>query len=242
MVRLVGIGAVLALAIVGCGNVAEEVPPAAVPETEPVADIALAVPMEASVVLENEWVRVLRFTLEPGTELPRHDGSGRVVYALSDYTIEWTEGDEAPMEKAWTTGEAHWHAGGPHALRNTGSSTAEFVIFERRGEALPAEAPTTDDVETGPASPEHGQTLLDNEAVRVTEIALEPGQSTGRHWGGHRILFALSDYTIQWSEGDADPVEVSWSAGQAHWHQPAEHVVENIGEGPARYIVVTLLK
>jgi quercetin dioxygenase-like cupin family protein len=217
------------------------VPPAEAPEAEAVADIATAAPQEVSVVHENEWARVMRFTLEPGSELPRHDASDRAIYALSDYTIEWTEGDEAPTDKSWTAGQTHWHAGGQHAVRNTGSSVAQFLVFERRGVALPSEAQTSDEAQTGPSSPEHGQTLLDNEAARVTEVTLEPGQSTGRHWGGYRVIYALSDYTIQWAEGDADPVEVSWSEGQAHWHQPADHEVENTGDSPARYLVVTFL-
>jgi quercetin dioxygenase-like cupin family protein len=228
----------LAVALIGCGNVAEEAPPKA----EPVADIATAAAEHVSVVLENDWGRVMRFTLEPGSELPRHDASDRAIYALSDYTIEWTEGDETPTEKSWTAGEAHWHAGGPHAVRNTGSSVAEFLIIERTGSELPAEAQAADEAQAGPSSPEHGRTLLDNEAVSVAEVALEPGQSTGRHWGGYRLIYALSDYTIQWTEGDAEPIEVSWSEGQAHWHQPAEHVAENTGDTPARYLVVTFLR
>jgi len=242
MARLIALGTMLAVALTGCGNVTEEAPPPAAPETEAVADIATAASEEVSVVLENEWTRVMRFTLEPGAELPRHDASGRAIYALSDYTVEWTEGDEAPAEKSWTAGQAHWHAGGPHAVRNIGSSAAQFLVFERRGDALPAEEQTTDEVEAAPSSPEHGQVLLENEEVRVTEVTLEPGQSTGLHRGGHRVIYALSDYTIQWTEGDAEPVEVSWVEGQAHWHAPADHEVENTGEGLARFLVVTFLR
>jgi quercetin dioxygenase-like cupin family protein len=242
MSRFMGFAAMLVVALVGCGNVAEEAPPAAPSEVEPVADIAAAAPEAVSVVLENEWARVMRFTLEPGAELPRHDASERAVYALSDYTIEWTEGDEAPVEKSWTAGQAHWHAGGPHSVLNTGSSVAQFLVFERRGAALPGEEQATDEAEAAQSSPEHVQTLLDNEAVRVAEVTLEAGQSTGRHQGGYRVIYALSDYTIRWAEGDADPVEVSWTEGQAHWHQPAEHEVDNTGDSTARYLVVTFMR
>ena len=128
MRKLIGFAMMLAIVTAGCGNVAEEAPAPAPPAAEPVADIAAAAPDHVSVVLENEWTRVMRFTLEPGSELPRHDGSDRAIYALSDYTIEWTEGDEAPMEKSWTAGQAHWHTGGPHAARNNGSSVAQFLV------------------------------------------------------------------------------------------------------------------
>lgn len=239
MRRLTGLGMMLAIVCVGCGNVAEEAPPAALVKAELVADIATAAPESLSVVLENDWVRVMRLTLEPGSGLPRHDALDRAIYALSDYTIEWTEGDEATTEKSLAAGQAHWHAGGSHAVRNTGSNVAQFLVFERREAALPAEAPTADEAQVGMSSHEHDETLLDNEEVTATEVTLEPGQSTGRHTGGYRVIYALSDYTVEWTDGNADPVEVSWSEGQAHWHQPADHEVENTGASPARYLVVT---
>ncbi len=225
--------------LVGCGGGAYESPPAETVQDTPVADIAAAAPEHVSVALENEWVRALRFSLEPGAQLPRHHGGDRVVYSLSDYTIEWAEGDEAPTEKAWTAGQAHWHAGGAHAVRNTGSSVAEFLVVERRGAELPAEAQGAGDFQEAPPSPEYGRTVLENDAVRVAELTLPPGESTGRHGGGYRVIFALSDYTVRWTEGDADPVEVSWSEGEAHSHESGDHEVENIGESPARFLVVT---
>lgn len=227
--------------VVACGGQTDEAPPAETVSEAPIADIASAARDQVSVELENEWVRALRIKLEPGAQLPRHFGGDRVVYSLSDYTIEWVEGDEAPTEKSWIEGEAHWHANGPHAVRNTGSSAAEFLVVERLDAELPAEAQTEGDPSEESSQPEHGRMLLENEAVRVAEVTLEPGESTGLHRGGVRVVYALSDYVIRWTEGDADPVEVSWSEGQAHWHQPAEHAVENTGDLPARYLVVTFL-
>jgi quercetin dioxygenase-like cupin family protein len=228
--------------LIGCGGGAYEPPPAETVHDTPVADIASAGPEQVSVALENEWVRALRMTLEPGAQLPRHVGGDRVVWTLSDYTIEWAEGDEPPTEMIWTAGQAHWHVGGAHAVRNTGSSVAEFLVVERRGVELPAEAQTTSDTQAVALSPEPGPIVLENDAVRVAELTLPPGESTGRHWGGHRVVFALSDHTIRWTEGDADPVEMSWSEGEAHWHQSGDHEVENIGDSSARFLVVTFLR
>jgi quercetin dioxygenase-like cupin family protein len=241
MLRLSGLIAILAV-VAGCGKVAEEAPTTAVPREETTVDSTATSPRSASVALENEWVRAQLITLEPGSELPRHEGGDRVVYSLADYTIEWAEGEEAPVETSWTKGQVHWHAGGPHAVRNTGSSVAEFLVVERRDAPLAAGSQTAGESEAVPSDPEHGRTLLENEAVRVAEMTLEPGQSTGRHRGGPRVVFALTDYTIRWTQGDADPVGVSWSYGDAHWHEPGDHEVENIGENAARFLVVTLLR
>lgn len=241
MIRWTVLVAVLAVAL-GCGDGVVEAPPTAAPEVEPAADIAAAAPESVSVVLDNEWVRAMRFSVEPGAELPRHEAGDRAVYALSDYTIEWTEGDAAATEKSWTAGQAHWHGAGAHGVRNTGAGIAEYLVVERQGAELPAEgeAGVGSQPETGAA--EHGEIVLENDAVRVARFELLPGESTGTHHGGYRLVYALSDYTIRWTEGDADPAEVSWSEGQAHWHGPSAHEVENVGDGPARYLVVTLLR
>jgi quercetin dioxygenase-like cupin family protein len=239
MKRLIGMFAMLAV-VVGCGGPAEQAaPPPEEPtfEEEATDDIATAAPESVSVLLDNDWVRVLRIEVAAGSELPRHDAGDRVVYSLSDYTIEWAEGDEPAEDKSWAAGEAHWHAGGPHALRNVGPDAAEFLVVERKQAALPD---VEIDPEAVPSSPENSSTLLENESVTVAEVELEPGETTGRHTGGHRVVYSLSDYTIQWTEGDAAPTEVSWSEGDAHWHVPAAHEVENVGDGPARYLVVTL--
>jgi len=202
------------------------------------ADIVSVAQEKVSVVLENDWVRALLFDMEAGSELPLHQGSDRVVYSLSDYTLEWTEGDAPAVEKTWAAGQAHWHAAGPHAARNAGAGAARFLVVERSAAPLPAE----EEAESVPAAPEHGQVLLENEAVRVVEVVLEPGESTTRHPGGNRLIYSLSDYTIRWTEGDAQAGERSWSEGEAHWHGPAAHEAENTGETAARYLVMTLLR
>ncbi|HSM50051.1 MAG TPA: hypothetical protein VLA75_01470, partial [Thermoanaerobaculia bacterium] len=127
-------------------------------------------------------------------------------------------------------------------VRNTGPGVAKFLVVERKSAPLATGSLSAGESEAAPSEPEHGRTLLENEAVRVVEMTLEPGQSTGPHQGGPRMVFALTDYAIRWTEGAAAPVEVTWSQGDAHWHQPGDHEVENIGENPARFLVVTLLR
>ncbi len=233
--------AVMAVAV-GCGDAGVEVPPTPATAVGPVDDIAAAAPESVSVVLDNEWVRVMRIALDPGSALPLHEGGDRIVYALADYTIEWTEGDAGATEKAWTAGEAHWHEAGAHAVRNSGAGVAEYLVVERRGAALPAQEMTEGDAPTASVAADHAEILVENDAMRAARFELLPGESTGQHHGGYRLVYALSDYTIRWTEGDADPTEVGWTEGQAHWHGPSAHEVENIGDGPARYLVVTLLR
>jgi hypothetical protein len=77
---------------------------------------------------ENPSFRVMQITLKPGEAQPVHDGSARVVYSLTDYEIEWQEGDAAPEPRQWRAGQAHWHAPGKHAARNIGKTDARWLI------------------------------------------------------------------------------------------------------------------
>jgi quercetin dioxygenase-like cupin family protein len=223
----------LGAALVACAPAPQEVREE--PATEP-TPAAAALPEGATVVLDGPYATVTRFDLQPGQAQSVHEGPDRVIYSLNDYTLEWTEGDAEPAEKSWTAGDTHWHTAGPHAARNVGEEVARYVVVARTDKPLPA---AEDAAEPEVTAGGHGTLLFENDNVRVVEVTLEPGQATPSHPGGHRVIYSLGDYTIRWTEGDAEPTEATWAAGEAHWHDPAEHSVENIGETPARYLVFT---
>lgn len=200
-----------------------------------IEDIAVAHPDEVRVAFENEYVRVLRFDVPAGAALPAHEGRRRVVYALGDYELEWAEDDEAPQRRGWTEGDVHVHDAGVHALRNVGTTTASFVVFERLDTALPAAAGESH----SPADLPNGARLLLTEPdLQVLEVELAPGDGQTTHPGGWRVIYSLTDYTIEWEEGD-EIGEPTWSAGDAHWHEPGPHRAENVGDSTARWVIVT---
>ena len=203
-------------------------------------DIVQLAPDQVSVAFENEMVRALVFELAPGRELPLHEGSDRVVYALSDFSLEWLEMGSTSKTKNWKAGQSHWHSGGAHTARNVGTTPARFLIVERSSKPLPAAR--AHHKGTGEHSPSHGKLAFENEAVKVAEVVLPPGKSTLRHESGHRMIYSLSDYIIRWTESDAASTTKSWSKGDAHWHGPAANVVENIGDTTARFLVFTWLR
>ena len=217
----------LLVVLVGCAPAPQEAPP---PPPTTVATTPPA-PDGASVVLDNDYVKALLFELQPGQAQATHDGPDRLVYSLNDYTLEWAEGEAEPVEKPWKAGDAHWHSAGPHAAKNLGEDVARYLVVTRTQMALPA-------TEEQPETAEVGRVVLENESVRVIEVNLEPGEATPKHWAGPRMIYSLSDYTLRWTEGDAEPVEKSWKGGEAHWHGAGEHVAENAGAGPARYLVI----
>lgn len=232
----------LAASIAACGQQSEtreaateaEAPAATeAPAEGPIEDIAAARPDVVSVAFENEYVRVLRFDLEPNEALPPHSGARRVVYALSDYEVDWMEGGEDIGRRAWEAGAVHAHDAGVHAIENTGATTASFVVFERSDRPLPSTPAAGDDA----GLPEGARALLSAADLEVLEITLEPGEGQSVHDGGWRAIYSLGDYTIEWQEGD-ELTETSWSAGDVHWHEPGPHAATNAGDSVAQWLVV----
>lgn len=210
-------------------------------EVEVVEDVLKAAPDKASTVFANDFVRLDMFTLEPGEVLPLHKGGPRAVYALSDYTIKWTEGDRV-SEKTWRRGDAHWHDAVAHAVDNIGDSDATYLTVTRKETVLPASSGYDTAQDAGELDKTHADVTFVNDHVRIIEVELSPGESQPVHHGINRLIYSLSDYRIRYTSDQADTKEMTMAKGEAHWHGADEHAVENIGETPARYVIFEFLK
>ena len=193
----------------------------------------------ASVILENAFVRVTRVSLSPGASLPMHSGEQRVIYALSDYSISWTDEGNTDALKSWSAGEAHFHEPGDHSLVNTGESDANFLVVERLGTDL-TEGETADVSDVAIASPGTTELLLENDTFRVLRVTLLPGEAQPMHAGRPRVIYSLSDYQIEWKEV-GEPVKTrTWSQGGVHWHLSGDHAAKNRGNTTASWLIVSL--
>jgi quercetin dioxygenase-like cupin family protein len=222
------------LTLIACGPSDQEPPPPAA-GVEEVAAPATA-PQQARTLFENPSIRVLEFSLEPGEALPTHEGQRRVVYSLSNYQIRFTEGGTAE-ETTWQEGDVHWHGADDHAVENIGATAARFLVVARTDAGLTGEPPAGALQDAASADPDHGELLLDNQDARVVRVILAPGEAQPLHQGLPRLVYSLTPYSIRYTEVGQDPVERSFQAGDAHWHEAGEHAVENTGATEARYVV-----
>ena len=127
----------------------------------------------------------------------------------------------------------------PDSTSNTANSSHSSTEDEGVSTGRDVDGEDPSDPVEGQDGADVGEVVFENESVRVIEVSLEPAEATPKHWAGPRMVYSLSDYTLRWTEGDAEPVERSWKAGEAHWHVAAEHIAENAGEGPAHYLVIS---
>ncbi len=193
----------------------------------------------ATIILENEYVRVTRVSLAAGSSLPTHAGERRAIYALSDYSTLWTDEDMTEATKRWSAGEVHFHEAGEHSLTNSGETDAVFLIVERLGEDLPAAAtaPVSDAAIRSPATTE---LLAEDDTFRVLRVTLAPGEAQPMHGGRPRVIYSLSDYEIGWREVGEPEKTRTWSQGDVHWHLSGEHGARNTGYTIASWLIVSL--
>lgn len=225
------ISALVIFFIVGCGQ----------QQQKTANDIVAEYPDNAKVVFENKYVQVVKFTLEPGDKLPLHKGGKRVVYALSDYKVKWTEGDET-SEKEWQKGNVHWHDAVPHAIENIGKTDADYLVVTRKDTALPETDEYDLSRDASQLDSEHSKIIFDNDHVRVIDVKLGSGESQPKHEGIYRLIYSLSDYKIEYTYNETNSVETDMEKGYVHWHAPDKHSVKNIGDSPVHYLIFAFKK
>jgi hypothetical protein len=190
-------------------------------------------------IFQNEYVKAVKVVLEPNQELASHDGEKRVIYSLSDYSLEWTENGVKEGMKSWKAGETHAHDAGVHAAKNIGNTTAEWIAFIKKDTELPDCSSYSLDNDINSVATDFAKLLLDDENFRITEVTLPIGGEIPTHSGINRLVFALSNYKILFESDKSDSGEKSFSTGDIHWHEGCMHSLKNIGDGEARFLVIS---
>ncbi|MEM8599100.1 MAG: hypothetical protein AAGF99_04195 [Bacteroidota bacterium] len=222
------------LLAVGCAD-SPDVPDAASADamTDTASDLGALGNDAVATLFENDLVHVHSVTLPAGADLAAHEGGERVVYALSDLALEFTTDDET-AEHTFEAGGVHYHEAGTHAVANVGDGAAEFLVFERRGGTLPeGDAPAEAEMADGVAD----EIVFENDFAEVHRVTLQPGTALPPHQGFARALYALSGYTVEFTDDDGAREE-RFEAGQAHYHNPGDATVENAGDTEAAFLVV----
>ncbi|MBN1480686.1 hypothetical protein JXA70_10470 [candidate division KSB1 bacterium] len=206
-----------------------------------VADIVVAYPDNAKIVFENDYVKAVEFTLKPGDQLPLHQGGARVIYALSDYKIKWTEGGET-IEKEWQRGDTHWHDAIDHAVENIGDTEAQYLVVTRTETPLPETGDFDVSRDASQVDSENATILFENDIFRIIDVKLDPGESQPKHEGIYRLIYSLNDYRAEYNYYRLNTIEAEMEESLIHWHVPEEHSVKNVGETPAHYLIFAVKK
>ncbi len=97
-------------------------------------------PDKYKVVFENERVRVLEYTDEPGATTSPHSHPDSVMVTLSGFDRRLIVGDQS-RDVTLEPGQVRWIAAQTHAGENIGSTPSHAVFVELKGEDGATSAP-----------------------------------------------------------------------------------------------------
>ena len=193
------------------------------------------------VIFENDYAKVIKVTLESNESLAPHKGEERLIYSLSDYSINWTEDGNDGVKK-WKEGDVHFHSTAKHSAENNGSATAEWLVFMKKDAELPYCAENTLDKDVNSVATDFAEKYFDNQMFRLTEVSLPSGESIPMHSGVNRIIYSLTDYKLIYESSLEEKSEKKFKTGDLHWHKACSHALENNGETEAKFLVVAYKK
>ena len=105
---------------------------------------------------------------------------------------------------------------------------------------LPVLAPAQDLVQT---AGKNAKVVLDNKDVRVIELNMPPGASTGEHeHKTDQLVVFLTDGKAKQTNADGTSKEVVRKAGEVAWSEPVTHDTRNESGKPVRTLVIELKK
>jgi len=95
-------------------------------------DPTVAAPNVYKVAFENDRVRLLQVTMEPGASSALHSHPDYLVYALSDGTVRLTDASGQAAEVPIKAGDIMWRPSEVHTAFNIGSTTVSALFFEMK--------------------------------------------------------------------------------------------------------------
>jgi quercetin dioxygenase-like cupin family protein len=93
-------------------------------------DAAKVAPHVYKVLFENEQVRMLEVSMQPGDRSEMHSHPDYLVYMLSDGKVKLTAPSGETAEVELTAGTAMWREAEEHSTENVGGTVVHGLFFE----------------------------------------------------------------------------------------------------------------
>ena len=212
-------------------------------------DLVAVAPRAAKVEYEDARVRVVRLRIAAKESLPMHDRPARVVIPLTANDVSTTRADGTSHLVRVAAGSTAWSEPGQRTVTNLGAPLENIVVELKQtaGPARPLAHPPTPLPANYLDEPFH-HWLFENQYVRVYDVRLPPGATTGFHLHAlDSVLVVLSGELIAsqtegqpW--GKAERMESGSVTFSPDAKQPRTHRVRNDGAAEFHVVVVQFLR
>ena len=82
--------------------------------------------------------------------------------------------------------------------------------------------------------------VLENDKVRVIELNMPPGASTGMHSHGDNLVVFLTGGSAMQTMADGTTRSIERKSGEVLWSAPVTHETKNAGKSATRTLVIEL--
>jgi quercetin dioxygenase-like cupin family protein len=211
---------------------------AAAPEVEVTAEPS------HHLALENEYLRVFKVEVAPGTATLMHrHGHDYVFVTLGNSHVSNEPEGKAPVELNLADGETRFVPGNfAHIARNLAETPFRNVTIEiMQDEKMRAETSSWPE-ESGEKTFAGGRSkiLFVKDGVRVSEVNLDAGATLpSHHHNGPHLLVAVSDLDVRSDVEGMGPMPGKFRAGDIKWLPGGyTHTLTNTGGHAARFVTV----
>ena len=239
---LIILSVALAIAASSCGG--KSIRKQVKAEMSKSSDIEVVAPDRAKLVFENEFIKTVVIELKPGVNLPGHPGPDRLVYALTDCNLEFTDESGEKQTYNWRKGQAAWLAAGEHSAVNTSERTARFLVVNRITSGLPGLKEADSGMSLPEVAPNIAARVFDNHAMQIAEVKLPPKTASPVFEGVNSLLYSLNLSTLKQGQvtGPDSTAKVLYEQatiqpGTAKWRERGRQIVENPGDVEANFLV-----
>ncbi len=166
----------------------------------------------------------------------------RIVYAQTKLNFKFVEvhGDHTHGHDAkYAAGTVHGHGAGTHGIENLADAPAKFLVFLRKSsDKFTASVP--EGAQTITESTKYAKSLLPNDDFRVIKVALPPGEKIAKHYALNRLVYALGDGKVTYTDADGKSHEHELVAGKVSFHEAGSLAIENSGDSGVVFLVIEM--
>ena len=102
-------------------------------KTATIEEALVAAPNNYKLLFENEKVRMLDLSIDPGDRTVMHSLRDHLIYIITDCTATFTNPSGEPQKCTLSRGQAQWFPARSHEIVNNGSVPMEAIIVEFKG-------------------------------------------------------------------------------------------------------------
>lgn len=206
------------------------------------ATLGAADPVPRRVPLENDFVRVIDVTAQPGAKTRMHDHKINRVMVYLDagrQSFEWQNGK--PSDISWKAGEVLWSpAAGLHTALITSDQPIRIIEIELKKQGGGG-APGAAALDPVRLLPKNYRVEFENDQVRVVRVKAAPRETLPLHEHAvNRVSVTLTDQDFRITAADGTVQNPKRKAGEVAWGTPVKHSEENLRDRACEIIMVEL--